>query len=259
MNGTPIASSRPLVALTTTLDLNAGSHVRPSVFLYTGYIAALEYVGLTPVLLTPAHSAQSVRAIIEAVDGLVLSGGEDVEPRWYGETARVPLDSVLPARDEMEFAAVEAALGRGIPVLGICRGCQVLNVALGGTLWQDIPTEIPNARSHAQGRDFHGRTHEVQPEPGSCLHGITGGQPLHINSFHHQAVRGVAPALRVTARAEDGIIEAVESAEHGWVLGVQWHPERFEASTPDEDHDRRLFAAYADAVRSRARAVAGGA
>jgi putative glutamine amidotransferase len=252
MSGGRVAGRRPAVALTTTLDLAAGSHRRAAVFLYTGYIAALEYAGLTPILVTPAHDAASVEAILGLVDGLVLSGGEDVDPIRYGETALLPLDSILPARDEVELAAVGRALARDIPVLGICRGCQVLNVALGGTLWQDLPSELPGTIGHSQTDGYHRRTHDVVPEPGSRLHAIAGGHTLHINSFHHQAVRRVAPALRVTGVAEDGVIEAVESVEHGWVMGVQWHPERLEATTPDDDHDRRLFAAFAAAVRADA-------
>jgi putative glutamine amidotransferase len=252
MNPASAPARRPLVALTTTLDLEAGSHRRPAVFLYTSYIAALEYSGLAPVLVTPGHDADSVAALIDAVDGLVLSGGEDVDPSRYGESARVVLDSVLPARDEMELAAVRQALARDMPVLGICRGCQVLNVALGGTLWQDLPTELTGALGHSQNDGWHRRTHDVAPSPGSRLHEIAGGRTLHINSFHHQAVREVAPTLRVAGMAADGVIEAVESPAHTWVVGVQWHPERLEATTPDEDHDRRLFAAFAGAVRDYA-------
>jgi putative glutamine amidotransferase len=243
---------RPLVALTTSLDLEAGSHRRPSVFLYTGYIAVLEYSGLAPVLVTPAHDAASIASILDAVDGLVLSGGEDIDPSRYGESARVELDSVLPARDEAELSAVTRALDRDIPVLGICRGAQLLNVALGGTLWQDLPSEFDGAAGHSQTAGWHRRTHDVEPAPGSRLFDIAGGRTLHINSFHHQAVREVAPALRVTGRATDGVIEAVESTEHGWVIGVQWHPERLEATTTDDDHDRRLFAAFAAAVHEHA-------
>jgi putative glutamine amidotransferase len=241
---------RPLVALTTTLDLEGGDHRRPSVFLYTSYIAALEYAGLTPVLVTPAHDETSIAALLGAVDGLVLSGGEDVDPARYGEKPRVPLDSVFPARDAAEFAAVQCAVDRGIPILGICRGCQVLNVALGGTLWQDIPTDIEGARGHAQTGGWHRREHHVHTVPGSRLNDIAAAGTICINSFHHQAVRDVAPGLRIAARADDGVIEAIEGTGPAWVLGVQWHPERLEATTPDDDHDRRLFAAFAGAVRA---------
>jgi putative glutamine amidotransferase len=252
MSGGRVAGRRPAVALTTTLDLAAGSHRRAAVFLYTGYIAALEYAGLTPILVTPAHDAVSVEAILGLVDGLVLSGGEDVDPIRYGETARLPLDSILPARDEVELAAVGRALARDIPVLGICRGCQVLNVALGGTLWQDLPSELPGTIGHSQTDGYHRRTHDVVPEPGSRLHAIAGGHTLHINSFHHQAVKHLGRDLRVVARADDGLVEAIEHRSYPWLLGVQWHPERSEATAPASDPDLRLFAGFRDAVLSYA-------
>jgi gamma-glutamyl-gamma-aminobutyrate hydrolase PuuD len=242
----------PLVALTASTDAR---HGRKAIFLYTSYIAALEYAGLAAVLVTPEHSAASVRAILSAVDGLVLSGGEDVDPIHYGEEARVELDCVYPERDAMEFEALRCALERDIPVLGICRGQQVLNVALGGTLIQDIPTEVPGALGHSQDGGWDRRAHDVFVEPDSLLCRITGSRKLHINSFHHQAVREPAPGLRVTARSEDGIIEAVESESYRWLLGVQWHPERLEASESDRDPDRLLFDAFGAAVRDEAAAA----
>jgi putative glutamine amidotransferase len=243
---------RPLVALTTSTEAPPGSTGRHSVFLYTSYIHALELAGVTPVLVTPAHSAEAVAAIMHAVDGLVLSGGEDVDPVHYGETPRVELDSVHPERDAMEFAALRHALDRDVPVLGICRGHQVLNVALGGSLYQDIPTDLPDALGHVQGGGWDRRSHDVFVEPDSLFFRITGERTLCINSFHHQAIREPAPGLRVVGRAEDGLIEAVESERHDWVIGVQWHPERLEAAESDHDPDRRLFAAFGDAVRSGA-------
>jgi putative glutamine amidotransferase len=241
-------AARPLVALTTSTEATR-SHGRHHVFLYTSYITALEIAGVVPLLITPAHSAQAVAALLALVDGLVLSGGEDIDPARYGETARVQLDSVHTARDAMEFAALDHALQRDIPVLGICRGNQVLNVALGGTLWQDIPTDLPDALGHEQDGGWDRRAHEVFVEPDSMLYHITGDRTLCINSFHHQAIREPARALRVVARAEDGLIEAVEAPAHRWLLGVQWHPERLEAAQSDHDPDRRIFAAFADAVR----------
>jgi putative glutamine amidotransferase len=244
-------SSRPLVVLTTSVELESGVHGRPAVFLYTSYQGALEQVGLGALLLTPAHTAESVAAIMALADGLVLSGGEDVDPAHYGETPRVRLDSVHPARDAMELHAFRLASEYGVPVLGICRGCQLINVALGGTLYQDIPTCRPGSLGHAQDEGWERRTHDVHVQPGSLLERVAAQPLLRINSFHHQAVRDVAPGLNVSGRAEDGLVEAVEADDGRWVLGVQWHPERFEATTPDDDADRRIFAAFADAVRAR--------
>ncbi len=242
----------PLVAVTTGLLAEGGSHGQPQVVLYTSYMRVLEAVGLAPVLVTPAHSPEARRALLEACAGLVLTGGEDVDPQRYGEDPIPQLGEVTPARDEAEAAALALALARDLPVLGICRGCQVLNVAYGGTLYQDLAVQRPGTGLHEQGDgvwDEH--AHVARVEPGSRLHGIVGRGEVPINSFHHQAIREPAPGLAVTARAEDGVVEAVEDPARTWVLGVQWHPERQEAGAGPDDPDRLLFAAFGDAVRAR--------
>lgn len=238
-------TSMPRVGLTTTAQESGGSYGRPSVFLYESYIAALQAVGIAPVLLTPSHDAGAVRALLSVCDGLLLSGGEDVDPARYGEKPSPALGAVNRRRDAMEFCALEAALDRQIPIFGICRGLQVLNVALGGTLYQDIATQHPDALLHRQTEPWGTRSHQATVAPGSRLHAIVETDELFINSYHHQAIREVAPGLAVVARAEDGMIEAVEGRDHPWLLGVQWHPERYEATTPETDPDRRLFHAFA--------------
>lgn len=248
-----MARRAPLVALTASNHVDRGRSV---VFLYSNYVAALEYAGVAAVLLTPDHSVASVRSIMEAVDGLVLSGGEDVDPVHYGETARVELDGPYAERDAMELEVVRCALRRQIPLLAICRGQQLLNVAMGGTLFQDIPSDVPDAIGHAQSGGWERRAHDVFVESGSLLHRIARSRTLHINSFHHQAVRDVAPGLRVTARSEDGIVEALEAEGHPWLLGVQWHPERLEAGQSDHDPDRLIFAAFGAAVHGDVPAAA---
>jgi putative glutamine amidotransferase len=242
--------TRPLVLLTTGLDMHAGSHRRPSVFLYTGYLEALEGAGLAVVIGSPAHSDDSVRALLDACCGVVLSGGEDVEPVHYGEDPHPMLDEVQPERDRMEFTAFHGALAREMPVLGICRGMQLMNVALGGTLYQDIPSQRPDSLGHSQGSGWARRTHGATIHPDSRLRGIVQSDELRINSFHHQAVRDLGRGLVVTARAEDGMVEAIEAPDHRWLVGVQWHPERQEADAPSTDPDVQLFAAFADEVRS---------
>ncbi|HEX2167382.1 MAG TPA: gamma-glutamyl-gamma-aminobutyrate hydrolase family protein [Longimicrobiales bacterium] len=240
------------VALTTTLDAAAGEHSRPAVFLYTSYIRALEQIGLAPVLITPTHSPAAIAALLDACCGLVLSGGEDVEPSRYGEKPSPALGATLAERDTMEFSALDCALRLDMPVFGICRGCQVLNVHLGGSLYQDIDTERPGHLLHQQLAPWSHRTHKATVHPGSLLHRTVGVDELRINSFHHQAVKELGRDLRVVARAEDGLVEAIEHESREWVLGVQWHPERNEAEAPDTDPDRRLFAGFRDAVRQYA-------
>lgn len=244
------------VALTTTLDASAGEHSRPAVFLYTSYIRALEQIGLAPVLITPAHSPAAIASLLDACCGLVLSGGEDVDPSRYGAKPSPALGATLPARDDMEFSALDCALRLDMPVFGICRGCQVMNVHFGGSLYQDIDTERPGHLLHEQLAPWGQRTHDASVLTDSLLHRIVGADLLRINSFHHQAVKELGHGLRVVARAEDGLVEAIEHESRSWVLGVQWHPERGEAEAPDHDPDRRLFAGFQEAVRRYAAAGA---
>jgi putative glutamine amidotransferase len=238
-----------LVALTTTIDVHAGSHARPAVFLYTSYIQALAQIGLAPVLITPAHSAAAIDALIDKCCGMVLSGGEDVDPSRYGEEPSPALGTVEPARDESEFRAVACATARGMPIFGICRGLQVLNVHFGGTLYQDIMTDREGEHVvHEQTGGWSDRAHGANVAPDSLLRSIVGEERLHINSFHHQAVKHLGSDLRVVARADDGLVEAIEHKSYPWLLGVQWHPERKEAHTPESDPDRRLFEGFREAV-----------
>ncbi|MGH7506650.1 MAG: gamma-glutamyl-gamma-aminobutyrate hydrolase family protein [Longimicrobiales bacterium] len=244
---------QPLVALTTTHVSEGGRYHKPQITLYGAYLAALEPLGLAPVLITPMHTARSIQALLSHCSGLVLSGGEDVAPERYGEEPISDLGSVSKSRDEMEFTALGIAAEAEIPILGICRGCQVMNVFLGGTLYQDLPAQFDgkSAILHQQEEPWEARSHEVHVVEGSRLRSIVGTDCLNINSFHHQAVKDVAPTLAATAIAEDGLIEAVESKDLPWAVGVQWHPERHEATAPETDPDRRLFAAFRKAVMER--------
>jgi len=253
-----IHESRPLVALTTSFDPEAGTHRRPQVMVYGAYIRALDHAGLAVVLLSPSHSPDSIASLLDHCHGLVLSGGGDVDPARYGEKPIAGLDSVSPDRDEAEFEALRGAIDRDHAILGICRGIQLMNVFLGGTLQQDIDAARPGLRRvlHQQEGPWGSRAHDVTISEGSRLREITGAPEIHINSFHHQAIKRVAPSLTVTGLAEDGTVEAVEMRDCSWGVGVQWHPERHEATAPATDPDRRLFAAFAQAVHARRGGVA---
>lgn len=254
------AALRPRIAVTTTTG-RAGGRKLPHVLLNAQYVEAVERPGATAVLLSPLHAAASVEAVLDVVHGLVLTGGEDVNPARYGQEPHPALGTVNDARDAMEMAALAGALQRGMPVFAICRGMQLLNVALGGTLFQDLPNQLDGDLLHEQTAPIDERWHGARIRTDSRLGEVMGMEQLRINSFHHQGVDRLAPGLQASVWAEDGLVEGVESTEHPWVMGVQWHPERGEAEAwhDPRDPNRRLFWAFAEAARewSAAHAVRG--
>lgn len=200
-------------------------------------------------ITSPAHNSSYADSLVARVDGIVLTGGEDVNPALYGAEPHPKLGASSEERDAWEVALVRCALERRVPVLAICRGVQILNVALGGTLIQDLPSVHASEINHDPDLARSERSHSVEIASDSRVARAVGVTQLAVNSVHHQAVERVADSLRVVANATDGTIEAVESApESGWwCVGVQWHPEDLVDSP--QPWDRSLFAAFADAVR----------
>jgi putative glutamine amidotransferase len=241
---------RPRIAVTTTLGVG-GSHQLPAVKLNVQYVTAVEEPGGTALLVTPAHDADSIRALVAMCHGLLLTGGEDVDPARYGQAPHPALGSVTPARDEAELTALDEALRLRMPVLAVCRGVQLLNVALGGTLFQDLPSQRPGPVVHEQEAPVAHRWHGATVREGSRLHAMFGVSSLFINSFHHQGIDRLADGLAASVWAEDGLVEGVEGTDHPWMYGVQWHPERGEARarTDARDPDRRLLWAFVEAAR----------
>lgn len=233
-----------------TVAVTAG--IRPDgdtnrVRLTAAYVTALESAGVVPVIIPPLSTDGAAAEILDAVSGLVLTGGEDVDPARYGESRHEKIRAVNPARDATETALIEAARERGTPVLAICRGIQILNVALGGTLVQDIPSQCVTDIAHDDEGSRTSRSHEITIEPNSLIAAAMGTERCGVNSFHHQSVKGVAPGMRVTARSPDGVIEGLESTDDSWwVMAVQWHPEEMTGSP--EPWDRGLFKAFAQRI-----------
>lgn len=214
------------------------------------YTAAVRAAGLRPYIL-PVLGPDDADALLDGMTGLVLTGGEDVDPRHYDAPPHAALGEVHAGRDAFELALVRAARARRLPLLAICRGVQVLNVALGGTLVQDLPSEWPGAVAHDGTWERSARVHEARVTPGSRMAAALGATTLRINSMHHQALGRVAEGLAAVAHAPDGVIEGVERAgDDWWVLGVQWHPEELTGTA--EPWDRALFSAFAAAVRAHA-------
>lgn len=236
---------RPRI-LITTRRLPAEARARARALRSAAFYAdAVRHAGGDPVLVAPGAPLPA------AVDAVLLSGGVDVHPRHYGQAVDPGAAATLSfdePRDLMELDLVRRALDRDTPVLGICRGAQVLNVAAGGTLWQDLSLAGVDPGRHDQdGRQADWEAaHDVTVERASRLGEVVGVGTLGVNSFHHQAVAAPAPGFRIVARADDGTVEGVESTRHRFVVGVQWHPERMAARHTVQ---RRLFAALVAAAR----------
>ena len=195
----------------------------------------------------------TVADYVDALDGLVLQGGADIAPESYGETPLNPEWSGDRIRDRYEIALFEEFVRQGKPVFGICRGCQLINVALGGSLYQDINTQVPSTLQHRDERRYEHNFHDLRILPGSWLGSLYPGTDVaHINTIHHQAVKKVGRDLVVEALSEpDGIVEAVRWEGESFVMGVQWHPEFMDPSDPKLLDGRPLLTAFLDACRHR--------
>ncbi len=217
---------------------------------YAPNITAIEQAGGLPIIIPASVSIQTLDEIYQRLDGVLLPGGGDVNPQIYGQEAHPTLDSVDDVRDALEIRLTRKAVEDDLPLFGICRGIQVMNVALGGTLIQDIPSMVEGAVRHTIDKEKEGRgkrLHSVRIEEGTHLETIFSEPILPVNSIHHQALGDVAPGAVVTAYSEDGLKEGIEVPDKHFVVGVQWHPEDMQ----DDPHMRELFKAFVDAARER--------
>jgi putative glutamine amidotransferase len=214
------------------------------------YVQALSAAGAAPLLVPLSLPEFQLLELFERLDGILFTGGGDIHPRYFNMPMDELVDSVDEDRDRTEMLLLEQAVARSRPFLGICRGFQLVNVGLGGSLYTDIQAQHPGAQKHdyypAPPRDL--LAHEVTVAPGSRLHTILGGEQVPVNSLHHQGVRELAPGLQLTATAPDGIIEALELPGHPFGLAVQWHPEWLQAHAPMQ----ALFQSFVQACQARA-------
>lgn len=212
------------------------------------YIDAIEAAGAIPLPLPLLRDPDMLRHLYERCDAICLPGGPDVEPLRYAEPAGDDCNlSTAPELDEAEMLLSRWLVADDRPTLAVCRGIQVLNVALGGTLWQDIAAQRASSENHDHHDDVRNRlVHRVRIEAGSLLHRVVGVDSLDVNSLHHQAIRRVGEGLQVSGTSDDGIVEAVEMPDRRFLLGVQWHPEEL---VGEQESARRLFAALVSAAR----------
>jgi putative glutamine amidotransferase len=230
----------PLIGITTYARDERGRYSLPGT-----YINAIRRAGGIPILLP--HGEPHLAQLVKRLDGVILSGGGDVDPAYYGGAQHETIYLIDPERDQTEIALAQQLRQMELPMLSICRGVQVLNVALGGTLIEHLPDEVGEDISH-RAQPPGATRHTVEIEPDSCLAQIVGQTEIIAASWHHQALRQPGQGLRVVARAADGTIEAVEMPEHPWLIGVQWHPE---LTAPDDPAQQRLFDALVEAARQR--------
>ncbi|WP_031934535.1 gamma-glutamyl-gamma-aminobutyrate hydrolase family protein [Candidatus Hepatobacter penaei] len=227
--------THPLVGITLDLQEKKSYSQFPWYALCSAYIKALTEAGGLPVALP--HQSHLIGAYLEHVDGLIISGGDcDVSPKLYGQDDVHPSVQMKHTRTSFELAIVRSALILKMPLFGICGGEQVLNVALGGTLFQHIPDDIDHPLAHEQSAPPTESSHVVDVVSGTKLEAIVKTESFPVNSHHHQAVRDVGPGVVVNAKASDGVIEGIELSDHPFCLGVQWHPEYMVS-----DADKKIF------------------
>ncbi len=227
---------KPIIAINVDIEKNPA---RDAV-VQTNYFQAVQKAGGIPILLPPMPE-EDLKAIFARINGLLLIGGADYDPKHYDEEPTEKLNLLSPVRDAFDLRLVRFATQLDIPILGICGGSQLLNIGLGGSLIQDIPTSVPGSNvqhSSKNGWEDGWTKHEVKLEAGSRLHKIYQCERVNVPTSHHQAVKRLGDGLKATAHADDGVVEAVELPGKPFVIGVQWHPER------DYEGNNRLFAAF---------------
>ena len=232
---------KPLIGVLPQVD-----EKREFLRMFPDYFDGIEEAGGIPIMLPLSNDEESIRKCVDICDGFLFTGGPDISPDYYGE---VPINQsvvVLPSRDRLEMAMLEEAEKSGKPILGICRGIQVINVFHGGNLYQDLPTQHPSETCHAQKPPFDEPAHKVTLTVGSPLQKLLGKKELAVTSRHHQAIRELGNGLTVMAVSEDGLVEAVCLPEYGFLWAVQWHPE---STHKTDDTSKALFRAFINAIQ----------
>jgi len=234
---------RPLIGITADLSEHRSQGAQePTLFLPQRYYHAVQQTDGMALIVPPVASRSVLRRVLQRLDGLLISGGNfDIHPSYYGEKPISALGVIKKERTEFELELVELALNQDLPLLGICGGTQAINVALGGTLYQDIATQLPSASKHELRTIKHRGSHLIEIHSGTRLRRILQHRALEVNTSHHQAIKAVGRGLVVNATAEDGLIEGIESTNHRFVLGVQWHPE---VSALKDRYQRRIFSSF---------------
>ncbi len=246
----PKKNAKPVIGVTP--DFNAGNRKdmggkEPTYFLRARYIQAIQEAGGVPLVLPLVVDRTQQASLLQRLDGLLVTGsGSDLAPRFYKESQKYPFQLMSEKRAKLELGLSKLAFKLQVPTLGICGGMQSMNVALGGTLIQDIPAQVPTKIQHQQKRSAEHTVHLIHIESKTLLRRVMKSATIPVNSSHHQSVKGIPRSFQISAVAPDGVIEAIEAASHPFWLGVQWHPEFLYRK---DVFQKRLFSAFIRAAR----------
>ncbi|SET59344.1 putative glutamine amidotransferase [Oceanobacillus limi] len=234
---------KPFIGITSSMEVDQSYYMIGS-----DNVGAITRAGGMPVMLPNYQDIEDIEQIANSIDGLYATGGYDIDPTLFGEEPHPKLGTIIPARDFFEITLMKKLLQMGKPILGVCRGAQTLNIAAGGDMYQDIYAQAEGALlQHQQKAPKEHGSHFVAVLEGSLLHRLTGEKKLRVNSRHHQANRSVATSFQVSGQASDGIIEAIESKDHPFALGLQWHPENM---APHQDEASiRIYEGFIQATQ----------
>ena len=222
----------PIIGILAEVDNDFNTRVQPP------YIKAIELAGGLPVLLPYVEDSKVIEQFVELCDGFFFTGGADVDPKRYGEQPKATCGDIQYNRDTLEFKVFEKVMNTSKPIIAICRGAQLVNAALGGTLYQDIPSEIDTQIAHRQSEPKFSPSHDVTVIENTPLYTLVGAQMIHANSFHHQSVKALGKGLEIMALADDGVVEAAYLSGERYLRAYQWHPERLCES---DKHNRLIF------------------
>lgn len=218
--------TKPIIGISASILIDNGDFAGyRRIYVNEDYAAAVIKAGATPLVLSINDDDSVIDEYINIIDGLILSGGHDVDPRNYEENPNPKLGQVLPERDRFDLKLLKKAKEKNIPILGICRGFQLINVSYGGSLWQDLSYSDKDYIKHNQVYGPEITTHSIKVEEGTKLHNIFKKDTLSVNSFHHQIIKNLGQGLKLSAQAPDGVVEAFEDPNYRFLLGVQFHPE----------------------------------
>ena len=240
--------NKPIIGISTSVlvDEGGGFPGYERIYVNKDYVSSVISAGAVPLMIPMDATEENLRQILELVDGMIFSGGHDIAPIRYGEEPHQKLQEICPERDDFDFLLYRLAKEHSLPILGICRGFQLMNVSEGGKLYQDLSLKNTESLKHSQGHGPSIPTHTVKVESGSEFCKILGKEEIRVNSFHHQAVKSTSENVAISGKALDNVVEAIELKNYPFGLGVQFHPEMLQAK---EEDMKKIFSALVSAAK----------